>query len=178
MKEKIILVDEEDTEIGTMPKLLAHQLGRLHRAFSVFIFNKKGELLIQQRAANKYHSAGQWANSCCSHPKPGEDINSAAQRRLIEEIGFSTRIHYIGHFIYHANVSGGLIEYEYDHLFVGYYDNEVIPNPDEVSNIRWVSPPQILKEIHDDPDLFTPWFKLILEQYSDDFLNDIYLKFC
>lgn len=118
MEEKIILVDRQDNPIGTMPKLLAHQQGRLHRAFSVFIFNTKGELLIQQRAAHKYHSAGQWANSCCSHPRPNEDTLAAAKRRLMEELGFTTEISLVGHFVYHAEVNGGLIEHEYDHLFI------------------------------------------------------------
>lgn len=168
MNENIILVDENDTEIGTMPKLLAHQLGSLHRAFSVFIFNSKGELLIQQRAAHKYHSAGQWANSCCSHPHPNEGTLSAAKRRLMEELGFTTEISPAGHFIYHSKVSGGLIEHEYDHLFVGHYDQEVTPNPDEVSATRWITVSQLLNEIENNPEQFTPWFKMILEQLPED----------
>ncbi|EKT55342.1 isopentenyl-diphosphate Delta-isomerase [Providencia burhodogranariea] len=166
MNENIILVDENDTEIGTMPKLLAHQLGKLHRAFSVFIFNNKGELLIQQRAAHKYHSAGQWANSCCSHPRPNETTLNAAKRRLIEELGFSTAISPAGHLIYHSDVSGGLIEHEYDHLFVGHYNQEVSPNPDEVAATRWVTISQLRNEIESTPEQFTPWLKMILEQLS------------
>ncbi|HEM7145218.1 isopentenyl-diphosphate Delta-isomerase [Providencia stuartii] len=165
MEEKIILVDRQDNPIGTMPKLLAHQQGRLHRAFSVFIFNTKGELLIQQRAAHKYHSAGQWANSCCSHPRPNEDTLAAAKRRLMEELGFTTEISLVGHFVYHAEVNGGLIEHEYDHLFIGYYDGAVTPNREEVSAIRWVLPSDLQTEIKNTPDQFTPWFKLIINKY-------------
>ncbi|MCW2256423.1 isopentenyl-diphosphate delta-isomerase [Providencia alcalifaciens] len=176
MSENIILVDENDTEIGTMPKLLAHQLGHLHRAFSVFIFNNKGELLIQQRAAHKYHSAGQWANSCCSHPRPNEGTLSAAKRRLMEELGFTTEISSAGHFIYHSKVSGGLIEHEYDHLFVGHYDQEVNPNPDEVAATRWITISQLLHEIENNPEQFTPWFKMILEQLPEDSLITNYLS--
>ncbi|MBG5920003.1 isopentenyl-diphosphate Delta-isomerase [Providencia stuartii] len=165
MEENIILVDEQDTPIGSMPKLLAHQLGKLHRAFSVFIFNAKGELLIQQRAAHKYHSAGQWANSCCSHPHPKEETLAAAKRRLMEELGFTTNISPVGHFIYHAQVTGDLIEHEYDHLFVGQYDGIVKPNPNEVSAIRWILPSDLQQEIKTNPEHFTPWFKLIINQY-------------
>lgn len=165
MEQDIILVDEFDTPVGVMPKLLAHQLGKLHRAFSVFIFNAQGELLIQQRAPHKYHSAGQWANSCCSHPAPNEDTMVAAKRRLMEELGFTTHLSLVGHFIYHAQVNGGLTEHEYDHLFIGSYDGTVTPNPDEVSAIRWLHPSALQKEIKQNPEQFTPWFKLIINKY-------------
>ncbi|WP_154627263.1 isopentenyl-diphosphate Delta-isomerase [Providencia sp. wls1943] len=165
IEEQLILVNEQDTPIGSMPKLLAHQQGCLHRAFSIFIFNRKNELLIQQRAFHKYHSAGQWANSCCSHPRPQEDTHDAALRRLAEELGFSTSLTHVDEFIYKADVNGGLIEHEYDHLFVGYYDNQVIPNPEEVSATRWVSLETLAQEISTHPEKFTPWFKKIWEKY-------------
>lgn len=165
IEELLILVNQQDTPIGTMPKLLAHQRGCLHRAFSIFIFNHKNELLIQQRALHKYHSAGQWANSCCSHPRPQEETHDAALRRLNDELGFSTELKHVGEFIYKADVYGGLIEHEYDHLFVGYYDALVIPNPDEVSAIRWVSLDVLDKEIRIHPEKFTPWLKKIWEKY-------------
>lgn len=165
MEDDLILVNEKDEPIGNMPKLLAHQLGRLHRAFSIFIFNNQGELLIQQRASHKYHSAGQWANSCCSHPKPNEDTQNAAERRLQEELGFITPLTHVGSLIYHADVNGGLIEHEYDHLFVGYYNHDITPNTEEVSSIRWVKLSQLKQEIAATPENFTPWFKKILEKY-------------
>lgn len=165
MEDDLILVNENDVEIGTMPKLLAHQLGRLHRAFSIFIFNDKKELLIQQRALHKYHSAGQWANSCCSHPKPNENTQDAALRRLQEELGFITPLTYVDSLIYKADVNGGLIEHEYDHLYVGFYNQAIQPNIEEVAAVRWVTIPQLLHEINQQPDIFTPWFKKILIKY-------------
>lgn len=170
MEENIILVDENDQQLGVMPKMLAHQLGKLHRAFSIFIFNDKGELLIQQRAAHKYHSAGQWANSCCSHPRPNESTFDAAKRRLMEELGFTTEISPRGYFLYRSDVYGGLIEHEYDHLFVGHYNGPIFANPDEVSNTRWISLTELELAVTNNPEQFTPWFKLILDQVSDDFL--------
>nr|ELR5259262.1 isopentenyl-diphosphate Delta-isomerase [Providencia rettgeri] len=165
MEDQLILVNENDEPIGVMPKLLAHQLGRLHRAFSIFIFNDQNELLIQQRALHKYHSAGQWANSCCSHPKPHEDTLQAAQRRLNEELGFITPLTHVGSFTYHAEVSGGLIEHEYDHLYVGHYNKVIYPNIEEVASIRWVSISKLIHEINQQPEIFTPWFKKILTKY-------------
>ncbi|HBO24081.1 MAG TPA: isopentenyl-diphosphate delta-isomerase [Providencia sp.] len=165
MEDDLILVTKNDVPIGTMEKLLAHQLGKLHRAFSVFIFNKNGELLIQQRAFHKYHSAGQWANSCCSHPKPNEDTLKAAQRRLQEELGFTTELNHVDSLIYHAKVSGGLIEHEYDHLFIGYYDADFEPNADEVAATRWINIHQLNHEVNTNSEQFTPWLKKILEKY-------------
>lgn len=165
MEDELILVNEHDKQIGTMGKLLAHQLGCLHRAFSIFIFNHHGQLLIQQRALHKYHSAGQWANSCCSHPKPNEDTLKAAERRLKEELGFVTPLTRVGSIIYHAEVSGGLIEHEFDHLFIGFYDQGITPNIDEVNSIRWVFPSELIQEVAQYPEKFTPWIKKILEKY-------------
>ncbi|MTC61252.1 isopentenyl-diphosphate Delta-isomerase [Providencia rustigianii] len=164
-EEQLILVNEQDIEIGTMPKLLAHQEGRLHRAFSIFIFNNKNELLIQQRAFHKYHSAGQWANSCCSHPRPQENTLDAAIRRLDEELGFKTELKHVDAFIYYADVNGGLIEHEYDHIFVGYYNGDFKPNSNEVNAVRWVGIELLNQEVHEEPTKFTPWFKAILAKY-------------
>src|SRR5688500_14176064 len=130
--QEVILVNEQDVEIGKMEKLEAHQKAVLHRAFSVFIFNKKGEMLLQQRARNKYHSAGLWTNACCSHPSPGEDTLSAASRRLIEEMGFSTALTKIFEFTYQTRFDNGLTEHEYDHVYTGVFEGTIKPNPDEV----------------------------------------------
>lgn len=165
MEDELILVNEDDIAIGTMPKLLAHQLGRLHRAFSIFVFNEQNELLIQQRAPHKYHSSGQWANTCCSHPKPNEETQSAAERRLQEELGFTTSLTHVGSLIYRADVNGGLIEHEYDHLYIGHYNKMVYPNVEEVSSIRWISISKLIYEVNQQPDIFTPWFKKILTKY-------------
>ncbi len=165
MEDNLILVNENDIPVGTMSKLLAHQLGNLHRAFSVFIFNPNGDLLIQQRAFHKYHSAGQWANSCCSHPKPGEEILEAAKRRLNEELGFTADLEHVGSLIYRAEVSGGLIEHEYDHLFVGYYNQNFKANLDEVAATRWISLEQLTHEIELNHNQFTPWLRKILEKH-------------
>ena len=165
MEDDLILVNENDVAIGTMPKLLAHQLGCLHRAFSIFIFNEQNELLIQQRAAHKYHSAGQWANTCCSHPKPNEKTLDAAERRLQEELGFTTPLTHVGSLLYREDVNGGLIEHEYDHLYIGHYDKIVSPNIEEVMSVRWVNISKLIDEVNQQPEIFTPWFKEILNKY-------------
>ena len=138
MKEQVILVNESDNEIGVMEKMDAHHKPILHRAFSVFIFNSKGEMLLQQRASHKYHSAGLWTNACCSHPRPGENIQVAASRRLEEEMGFSTNLVKTFDFIYQASFGNGLHEYEYDHVFMGRYDGKISPNPEEVSDFCYM----------------------------------------
>jgi isopentenyl-diphosphate delta-isomerase len=130
--KEVILVNESDEAIGAMEKMEAHRLGVLHRAFSVFIFNSNGHMLLQQRADTKYHSAGLWTNACCSHPAPGEEVKSAAERRLQEELGFKADIKRAFDFVYKASFNNGLTEHEYDHVFVGYYDGEIRPDQDEV----------------------------------------------
>ena len=134
MTHEVILVDEQDQEIGVMEKMEAHRQGLLHRAFSVFIFNEKGEMLLQQRSLDKYHSGGLWTNACCSHPRPGEDIQRAAQRRLHEELGFVTSIEEIFDFIYKSPFDNGLTEHEFDHVFIGVYDDVIEPNQKEVKD--------------------------------------------
>jgi isopentenyl-diphosphate delta-isomerase len=157
---QVILVNKKDEPIGAMEKSEAHEKGILHRAFSVFIFNSKGEMLLQQRAKNKYHSAGLWSNSCCSHPYPGEKINEAAERRLNEELGFKIPLQKIFDFIYHVPFKNGLIENEFDHVFIGQYDGNIKINPDEVNDYSFKTITQIKQELDDDPGKYTEWFKI------------------
>src|ERR1043165_5827412 len=133
MEEQVILVNEIDDEMGVMEKMEAHQKAILHRAFSIFIFNNKNEMLLQQRALNKYHSGGLWTNTCCSHPRPGEDTAAAASRRLKEEMGIETSIAPAFSFIYQADFDNGLVEYEYDHVFIGKSTCAIVPNAAEVA---------------------------------------------
>lgn len=161
MKEKVILVNEQDKEIGVAEKLEVHQEGRLHRAFSVFIFNEKNEMLLQQRAPDKYHSGGLWSNACCSHPVPGESLESASERRLFEEMGIRCNLKKAFHFVYKAKLNNQLIEHEFDHVFIGKYSGEsVIPNPQEVMSHRWVSFETLQEEMRRFPKKFTIWFKI------------------
>jgi isopentenyl-diphosphate delta-isomerase len=160
MQEEVILVDEQDQQLGIMEKIKAHQEGLLHRAFSVFIFNEKGEMLLQQRSKNKYHSAGLWTNACCSHPKPGEDIQSAAQRRLHEELGFVTSIEEIFDFIYKSSFKNGLTEYEFDHVFIGIFDDPIEPDKKEVSDYCFKSLEEIKSSLQSQPGLYTAWFHI------------------
>lgn len=162
--EQVVLVNERDEETGTAEKLHAHEQGLLHRAISVFICNSKGELLLQQRANGKYHSAGLWTNTCCSHPRPGETALAAAERRLKEEMGISAQLKHIGELLYRAEFHNGLIEHEYDHLFSGISDETPSLNPDEAQAYKWISPEELKQWLHDAPEEFTYWFKLILEQ--------------
>ena len=136
--EKVILVDENDNQVGVMPKLEAHQKGLLHRAFSVFIFNSKYELLLQKRASSKYHSGGLWTNTCCSHPREGEEILDAAKRRLIEEMGIDTSLRKVHDFIYKAELDNDLTEHEFDHVLYGIYNEDPIINKDEADDFKWI----------------------------------------
>lgn len=159
-QEEVILVSEDDTPLGTMEKMEAHRKALLHRAFSVFIFNSKGEMLLQQRAPGKYHSAGLWTNACCSHPRPGEDTREAALRRLHEELGFTTPLKKIFDFTYKSEFDNGLTEFEFDHVFTGIYDGSVYPAPLEVSDYRYLSLEEIRTSLRDQPKEFTSWFHL------------------
>jgi isopentenyl-diphosphate delta-isomerase len=161
---EVILVDEQDVQVGKSEKMEAHKKGLLHRAFSIFIINPDGKLLLQKRADHKYHSGGLWTNACCSHPQPGEDTLEAANRRLIEEMGFSTEIKKAFCFVYKANFENGLIEYEYDHVFIGQYAGAVIPNIEEVSEYCFKSLEEILLE---DPAHYTAWFWIALPRVID-----------
>jgi len=167
MEEQVILVNTQDEPIGLAGKTEAHKKALLHRAFSVFIFNDKGELLLQQRAAGKYHSPLQWANTCCSHPRHGEDIIDAGKRRLKEEMGFTCELEKKFHFIYKAEFDNGLSEHELDHVLVGYYNLDPTINPTEVENFKWMKINEIVSDIQKYPDRYTPWFKIILKEYPD-----------
>lgn len=156
----VILVDEQDVPMGTMEKMEVHQKALLHRAFSVFIFNEKGEMLLQKRAEKKYHSGGLWTNACCSHPKPDEETLSAAELRLHEEMGFQTSLTKAFDFIYKAPFDNGLTEHEFDHVFTGQYDGEIVPNADEVSDYCFKTTEEIRNSILSHPQKYTEWFKI------------------
>ncbi|MDA9163861.1 isopentenyl-diphosphate Delta-isomerase [Rickettsiaceae bacterium] len=167
-EEILILVDKHDQPQGTMPKMQAHIEGRLHRAFSVMIYNKKGELLIQKRADVKYHSAGLWANTCCGHPRVGEDNMQAAQRRLNEEMGFSCDLKKVGEVCYELPLENGLHEHEYTHVFSGVWNGALSPNPEEVSETNWVTPSELRKRAADNPAEYARWFEFYLREYYDE----------
>lgn len=163
-EEHVVLVDEMDSELGTMEKMQAHRMGVLHRAFSAFVFNSKGELLLQQRAHSKYHSGGLWTNTCCSHPRLGESVEVAAERRLLEEMGMTCSFDSQFSFVYKATLDDGLIEHELDHVLVGYTDEHPIPNPNEVASWRYISIDAVRDEIGADESKFTTWFKICFDQ--------------
>ncbi len=173
--EEVILVNEQDEQVGIMEKMEAHQKAVLHRAFSVFIFSNDGEMLLQQRALNKYHSAGLWTNACCSHPKPGEGTQVAAERRLKEELGFETALQKIFQFTYKASFSNGLTEYEFDHVYAGKYDGDIIPDTLEVSNYTYKTMEEIGENLEMYPQKYTAWFHIafpkILEWWKDNIYN-------
>jgi isopentenyl-diphosphate Delta-isomerase len=156
----VILVDENDVPTGTMEKMEVHRKALLHRAFSVFIFNSKGQMLLQKRAGAKYHSPGLWTNACCSHPEPGQTTLSAAAKRLMEEMGFTTSIEKAFDFIYKAPFDNGLTEYEFDHVYVGSYDGAIFPNKEEVSAYCFKTPDQIKDLLESHPQNYTEWFKI------------------
>lgn len=160
MSDQVILVNEQDEQLDVMDKMEAHRQGILHRAFSVFIFNKAGEMLLQQRAEHKYHSGGLWTNACCSHPTPGEDTSAAAQRRLQEEMGFNAPLVKVFDFTYKAEFDNGLTEYEYDHVFLGVYNGDIHPNPDEVQAFCHKRMEDIRQQLVDEPEVFTAWFHI------------------
>lgn len=165
LEEKVILVDVYDNPTGSMSKIEAHEKGILHRAFSVFILNEKGQLMLQQRALNKYHSPGLWTNTCCSHQREGEGNIDAGKRRLKEEMGFIVPMKALFSFIYKAPFDNGLTEHELDHVLLGYYNHEPIINPKEVAAWKWVDLDQIASEIKDTPQLYTVWFKIIFDRF-------------
>jgi len=161
--DTIILVDNNDAEVGTMDKLEAHQKGLLHRAFSILILNDTGKILLQQRAANKYHSANLWTNSCCSHPRPGETVVQTGQRRLFEEMGINCDLKEIGSFLYKHRFENGLTEHEYDHVLIGTHEGDPMPNPVEVQDYKWISPKALKEEMQLNPAKFTYWFAKALK---------------
>jgi isopentenyl-diphosphate delta-isomerase len=169
----VILVDETDKPLGTMEKMEAHRKALLHRAFSVFIFNEKGDMLLQKRAAGKYHSGGLWTNACCSHPRPGTDVIEAAAQRLMEEMGFSAKLVKLFDFIYRAPYDNGLTEHEFDHVLVGTYDGDIFPNPEEVSDFCYKSLPEIRHSLQSNGAEYSEWFKIAfprVESYMDAFV--------
>jgi isopentenyl-diphosphate delta-isomerase len=165
MEEFVVLIDEQDNQLGLMEKQQAHIAGLLHRAFSVFIFNEKGELLLQQRAAQKYHSPLLWTNTCCSHPRENESYKEAAIRRLQEEMGFQCEIEEKFHFIYKAQLGEELFEHELDHVFTGIYSGEININTDEVNDYKWIEMEDLILDMKENPDLYTVWFKIIFDEY-------------
>ena len=158
--DKLILVNENDVPSGSIEKMEAHHKALLHRAFSVFIFNNKGEMLLQKRALNKYHSAGLWTNACCSHPYEGQDTRAAAEKRLQEEMGFTTPLTKAFEFIYKAPFENGLTEFEYDHVFTGKYDDSIIPDKSEVEDFCFMGMESIKESIQLHPQKYTVWFKI------------------
>ncbi|HTQ65530.1 MAG TPA: isopentenyl-diphosphate Delta-isomerase [Puia sp.] len=160
MREEVILVNEQDEPLGVMEKMEAHKKALLHRAFSVFIFNAKGEMLLQKRAEHKYHSGGLWTNACCSHPKPDEDIQKAASRRLFEELGFVTPLEKIFEFTYKSVFENGLTEFEFDHVFVGVYNDDIIPDKAEVSDYCFKSMEEIKTTLESHPAKYSAWFQI------------------
>jgi isopentenyl-diphosphate delta-isomerase len=165
LEEKVILVNKKDDQLGLMGKMEAHQKAVLHRAFSVFVFNKKGELLLQQRALDKYHSPGLWTNTCCSHQRDGESNIEAGKRRLEEEMGFSCDLEELFWFVYKASFDNGLTEHELDHVMIGYYDQDPKINKDEVASHRWMFLEDVKEDIEMHPELYTEWFKIIFKEY-------------
>ena len=164
-EENVILVDQNDTQIGLMPKLEAHEKAVLHRAFSVFILNNKNEIMLQQRANQKYHSPSLWTNTCCSHQRDGETNIQAGTRRLFEEMGFETNLKELFHFIYKAPFDNGLTEHELDHVMIGYYDGEPKINPDEVADWKWMCIEDVKKDMLVQPEIYTVWFKIIFDEF-------------
>jgi isopentenyl-diphosphate delta-isomerase len=160
MEKKVILVNEKDEVTGTAGKMEAHSKGMLHRAFSIFVFNKRGEMLLQRRALDKYHSGGLWTNTCCSHPEPGEATEEAATKRLKEEMGFETPIARIFDFVYRARLDNGLTEYEFDHVFAGEYEGPVPYNPSEVMDIAFTPMEQLEISLNREPGQYTEWFRV------------------
>jgi isopentenyl-diphosphate delta-isomerase len=170
MPEYVILVTPDDQPVGRMEKMEAHQKGVLHRAFSVFLFNEKGETLLQQRAAEKYHSPLLWTNTCCSHPREGETVVEAANRRVFEELGIAPtaiqELHSDFHFVYRAEFDNGLIEHELDHVLVGRFEGRCQLNPEEVAAVKWISMEDLFQDVEAHPEQYTAWFKIILAEYA------------
>ena len=164
MSAQVVLVNAQDESVGVADKLEAHEQGWLHRAFSVFVFDPQGRLLLQQRDVNKYHSGGLWSNTCCSHPRPDEPVADAAQRRLQEEMGFQCPLDDAFSFTYRAVLSDTMIEHEYDHIFIGHDTPTVHPNPEEVQDWRWMAPNDLMADVAAHPERYTAWFRMAVER--------------
>jgi isopentenyl-diphosphate delta-isomerase len=165
IEDNVILVNKNDEQIGLMPKLEAHEKALLHRAFSVFILNSKNEIMLQQRAHQKYHSPLLWTNTCCSHQREGESNIEAGSRRLLEEMGFKTELKELFHFIYKAPFDNGLTEHELDHVMIGYYNENPQINIEEVENWKWMKIENIKEDIEKQPEIYTVWFKIIFDEF-------------
>ncbi len=165
VEELVILVDEQDNQIGLMPKMEAHEKAQLHRAFSIFVFNDDGELLLQQRASNKYHSPLLWTNTCCSHQRDGETSLEAGKRRLQEEMGFVCDLEEVFWFVYKAPFDNGLTEHELDHVMVGKFNGNPFVNKEEVAAYKWMSMEAVKSELENQPTLYTAWFQIIFKEY-------------
>ena len=164
-EERVILVNENDEQIGTMPKMEAHEKALLHRAFSVLVFTAKDALMLQQRASHKYHSPLLWTNTCCSHQRVGESNIEAGKRRLMEEMGFVVDLKDTISFIYKAPFDNGLTEHEYDHILVGRFNGDPLINPDEVNDWKWMTLEQVKTDMEHHPELYTEWFKIIFDKF-------------
>mgnify|MGYP005823169917 FL=1 len=171
MEELVVLVDEKNNQIGLMPKMEAHEKAVLHRAFSVFVFNEKGELMLQQRAASKYHSPLLWTNTCCSHQREGESNVEAGRRRLQEEMGFTTDLKEVFSFIYKAPFDNGLTEHELDFVLIGSFEDKPNINKEEVESYKWMPLEDVKKDIENNPDIYTEWFKIIFDKSFDKLTN-------
>ena len=172
MEDQVILVDRDDREIGVDGKLAAHQSGKLHRAFSIFLFDAQGRVLLQRRAFEKYHSGGLWSNTCCSHPRPGEDANVAARRRLIEEMGIDCDVEHKFDYFYRCEFPNGLVEHEYVYVFFGRYEGEPTPNPAEVGDWKWMDLGDLRADVRTNPSSYSFWLATCLDEvvrhYADD----------
>ncbi len=164
MTEHVILVDEQDNEVGSMEKIEAHEKAVLHRAFSIFVFNDAGQMMLQRRALSKYHSPGLWTNTCCSHPRPGEKLEEATHRRIVEEMGFQCEMQEVFSFIYKAPFDHGLTEHELDHVFIAIHNAEPGINPEEVDDWKWMDVDDLLTDVKVNPENYTVWFKIALEE--------------
>lgn len=167
MIKEVILVNENDEAVGSMEKIEAHKLGLLHRAFSIFIFNKKGEMLLQQRASGKYHSPDLWTNACCSHPAPEEETLESAHRRLQEEMGFDTYLEHAFSFMYKTDFDNGLTEHEFDHVFIGTYDGPIVPDTSEVKDYCFMKTEAISESMHRHQHKYTSWFKIAFPKLEE-----------
>lgn len=174
-RDKVILVDRQDVTIGEMEKMQAHRAGLLHRAFSIFIFNSAGQMLIHQRAATKYHGAGLWTNACCSHPQIGEGLAAAAAERLDYEMGIQCDLNWIFSFVYRGTVENGLIEHEFDHVFVGIFDGVPKFNSEEVAHYQWIDVEALKQWIATSPEAFTIWFREALPMLLKEMSNRVHV---
>ncbi len=172
-EEEVILVNNNDEPIGTMPKMEAHEKAELHRAFSVFVLNDRNEIMLQQRASHKYHSPQLWTNTCCSHQRVGESNIEAGRRRLQEEMGFETDLKELFSFIYKAPFDNGLTEHEFDHVMIGYYNDQPKINRDEVADWKWMAPSKVKADMVENPEIYTAWFKIIFEKFYQHLMDNL-----